>query len=47
MNEEKKIELNGKTLTVEEFEAEKLRISEQHMKLVEVANNVYKTRLED
>ena len=41
------IELNGKKLTQEEFESEKQRIQEQNMKLVEVTNNVYKTRLED
>jgi hypothetical protein len=41
------IELNGKQLTKEEFEEEKKRIQEQHMKLVEVTDNVYKTRLED
>jgi len=41
------IELNGKQLTVEEFEEEKKRIQEQHMKLVEVTDKVYKTRLED
>ena len=41
------IELNGKQLTQEEFEEEKKKLQEQNMKLVEVSNNVYKTRLED
>lgn len=41
------IELNGKQLTLEEFEQEKKKLQEHHMKLVEVSKNVYKTRLED
>lgn len=41
------IELNGKQLTLDEFEKEKTRLTEQKIKLVEVTKNVYKTRLED
>lgn len=41
------IELNGKQLTLDEFEKEKTRLAEQKMKLIEVAKGVYKTRLED
>lgn len=47
MDEVDKIKLNEKVLTIDEFEQEKLRLQEKHIKLVEVNKNEYKTRLED
>ena len=46
-NTETKINLNGKKLTVEQFEEEKKRLTEKKVKIVEVATNTYKTRLTD
>ena len=46
-NTETKINLNGKELTVEQFEEEKKRLTEKKVKIVEVATNTYKTRLTD
>jgi hypothetical protein len=46
--EEEKIILNGKEVTLQEFEEEKKRIeSGKGIKLVEVTKNEYKTRLLD
>lgn len=46
--EEEKIILNGKEITLQEFEEEKKRIeSGKGIKLVEVTKNEYKTRLLD
>jgi len=44
---DEKIILNGKEMTLEEFEKEKKALSEKHIKLVEVSKGEYKTRLED
>lgn len=41
------IELNGKQLTIEQFEEEKKKLQEQNIKIVEIKNNIYRTRLED
>jgi len=45
--EEKKIIVNGKSFTETEFAEEKKKLTEKKIKLVEVGNNEYKTRLED
>jgi len=46
--EEEKIILNGKEVTLQEFEEEKKRIeSGKGIKLVEVTKNEYRTRLLD
>lgn len=45
--EEKKINLNGKFLTEQEFKEEKKRLTEKKIQIVEVGENVYKTRLCD
>lgn len=39
--------INGKELTLEEFNQEKNKLLEKKIKLVEVSKNEYKTRLED
>lgn len=43
---EKKIILNGKELTEEEFLEEKKKAEEKGIKLVEVSPNQYRTKLE-
>lgn len=47
MDEERKIKLNEKVLTVAEFEEEKKRLEEKKVQLVEVSPDTYKTRLLD
>ena len=39
--------LNGKTMSVEEFEQEKKSLTEKKIQLVEVSKNTYTTRLCD
>ena len=39
--------LNGKTMSVEEFEQEKKSLTEKKIQLVEVGKNIYTTRLCD
>lgn len=48
-NEEIKenVVLNGKTMSVEEFEQEKKSLTEKKIQLVEVSKNTYTTRLCD
>ena len=48
-NEEIKenVVLNGKTMSVEEFEQEKKSLTEKKIQLVEVSKNTYATRLCD
>lgn len=44
---EKKINLNGKMLSEQEFVEEKKRLTEKKIQIVEVGENTYKTRLCD
>lgn len=44
---ERKVFFNGKEMSLQEFEQEKALLAEKNMKLVEVAKDQYKTRLED
>ena len=39
--------LNGKTMSVEEFEQEKKSLTEKKIQIVEVSKNTYTTRLCD
>ena len=39
--------LNGKTMSVEEFEQEKKSLTEEKIQIVEVSKNTYTTRLCD
>ena len=39
--------LNGKTMSIEEFEQEKKSLTEKKIQLVEVSKNTYTTRLCD
>lgn len=41
------IVLNGKTMSVEEFENEKKSLTEKKIQLVEVSKNTFTTRLHD
>lgn len=45
--EEAKIILNGKEISVAEFEKEKQKLEEKKMQLVEVSPNNYRTRMFD
>lgn len=45
MNE--KVTLNGKTMSVKEFEAEKKSLTEKKIQIVETSKNVYVTRMLD
>ncbi len=47
MDEEKKINLNGKLMTETEFTEEKKRLTEKKIQIVEVGENTFKTRLCD
>ena len=44
---ENKITLNGKQMSVEDFENEKKSLTEKKVKIVEVEKNVYVTRMLD
>ena len=39
--------LNGKTMTVEQFEEEKKSLTEKKIQIVEVGKNTYTTRMQD
>lgn len=39
--------LNGKTMSVEEFEQEKKSLTEKKIQIVEVGKNTYATRMQD
>lgn len=45
-NQETTVTLNGKQLTVEQFNEEKTKLQEKKIKVVETETNTYKTRLE-
>ena len=50
MENEKIVEsvtLNGKSMSIEEFEQEKKSLTEKKIQLVEVGKNIYTTRLQD
>lgn len=49
MSEEIKeqVTLNGKTMSVEEFETEKKSLTEKKVQVIEVSKGVYATRLLD
>lgn len=46
-NEIKEVTLNGKTMTVEEFENEKKSLTEKKIQIVETSKNNYVTRMLD
>lgn len=46
-NEIKEVTLNGKTMSVEEFENEKKSLTEKKIQIVETSKNNYVTRMLD
>lgn len=44
---EVKVVLNGKEISIEEFEKEKQKLTEKKMQIVEVSPNNYRTRMFD
>ena len=44
---EAKVILNGKEISIEEFEKEKQKLTEKKMQIVEVSPNNYRTRMFD
>lgn len=46
-NVQENITLNGKTMSVEDFEKEKKSLTEKKIQIVEVSKNTYATRMLD
>lgn len=46
-NEKTTVTLNGKTMSIEEFETEKKRLVEKKVQIIETSKNNYVTRMLD